>query len=33
MNGRVKTRVEVEDLSEGERNRLEAEIKGDGGDA
>ena len=30
---RVDTRVEVEDLSEGERERLEEERKGDGGDA
>lgn len=32
MSDRVETSVEVEALSEGERNRLEAEIKGDGGD-
>ena len=30
---RVETRVKVEDLSEGERERLEEERKGDGGDA
>lgn len=30
---RVETRVEVEDLSEGERERLEEERKGDGGEA
>jgi hypothetical protein len=29
----VETRVEVEDLSEGERERLEEERKGDGGEA
>jgi hypothetical protein len=30
---RVETRVEVEDLSGGERERLEEERKGDGGEA
>lgn len=30
---RVETRVEVDDLSEGERERLEEERKGDGGEA
>ncbi len=33
MSERVETFVEVEDLSDGERARLEAEIKSDGGDA
>ncbi len=30
---KIETSVEVEDLSDGERNRLEAAIKGRGGDA
>ena len=33
MSERVETSVEVEDLSDGERDRLEAAIKDDGGDA